>query len=151
MARTQVDRYQVYKFSELSEAVQQKAVERYQQQQAGEFFDSTEFVYDDAATIADLLGLDINTRRSNNGNYSPNIFYSGFWSQGDGACFEGNYQYKARALKAVKAYITQALRNFGDWIYVKLEESYDWDTSEENARDYLENDDREYTANGEEI
>ena len=35
------------------------------------------------------------------------IYYSGFWSQGDGACFEGRYEYKRGALKAVKDYAGQ--------------------------------------------
>ena len=36
--------------------------------------------------------------------YAPSIFFSGFSSQGDGACFEGSYSYKKGALAAVKAY-----------------------------------------------
>ena len=212
--REQTDVYHVYRFSELPEEVQRKLIEDHQQA-AGELFDSAEWVYDDAATIADLFGLDINTRTGKNGKgeitYKPNVYWSGFWSQGDGACFEGDYHYKKGALKAVKSYavqdttlhqivkdlqeiqsrnfyqltastvhrghyyhsgcmsvdvkrqdykemtddaeeaITQALRDFADWIYNKLEESYNWDTSEENARDYLENDDAEYKINGERI
>ena len=35
------------------------------------------------------------------------IFFSGFSSQGDGACYEGNYSYKKGALKAVKEYAPQ--------------------------------------------
>jgi hypothetical protein len=210
MSRTQTDTYEVYTFKELQPEVQAEVIERYQQQ-AGEFFDSAEFVYENAAEIADLFGLDINTRRSKSGNYSPNIYYSGFCSQGDGACFEGRYSYKPGALAAVKAHapqdttlhqivkdlqdaqctafyrltarttqrghyyhsgcmsvdvertddadvthdqedaITQALRDFADWIYSELETSYDYDTSEENARDYLENDDAEYTAGGDRV
>ena len=37
----------------------------------------------------------------------PTIYYSGFSSQGDGACFEGRYEYKRGALKAVKDYAGQ--------------------------------------------
>ena len=37
-------------------------------------------------------------------HYEPTIYYSGFWSQGGGACFEGHYEYKAGAVKAVKEY-----------------------------------------------
>ena len=213
--RKQTDIYPVYKFSELPEKVQQNLVEE-QCQVSSEFFGGAEWVYKDAAMIADLFGLDINTRTGKNSKgettYSPNIYYSGFWHPGDGACFEGNYQYKAGSLKAVKAFapqdttlhrivkdlqrvqsrnfyqltastdqrghyyhsgcmqvtverqdgkemtadaeeiITQAFRAFADWIYDKLEDAYNWDTSEENARDYLENnDDDEYKINGERI
>jgi hypothetical protein len=34
------------------------------------------------------------------------VYYSGFWSQGDGASFTGRYRYKAGALKAIKAEFT---------------------------------------------
>ena len=201
----------LYTFKELSPEAQQKVIER-QQQAAGEWFDGKDSVYEDAATIADLFGLDINTRTGRNGKgettYSPNIYYSGFWSQGDGACFEGQYSYKKGSVKAVKDYapqdetlhqialdlqhaqtanfyrvtatikhsghyyhsgcmsidlensenryqeikneddFIQAFRDFADWIYNQLEKAYDYETSEENARDYLENDDQEYTADG---
>lgn len=203
----------LYQFKELTETAQATAIEAYQQQ-AGEFFDSAEFVYDDAADTADLFGLDIRQRRktSKDGSktwYDPAIYYSGFWSQGDGACFEGRYEYKRGALAAVKADrptdtelhriveelqhaqaanfykiiattehngryyhsgcmsvalehaddsyrdikneddFIQALRDFADWIYKRLEESYEYDTSEENARQYLEDSDYEFTADGE--
>lgn len=47
--------------------------------------------------------------------------------------------------------IKQALREFADWIYSQLESAYNYETSEENAREYLENDDTEYTIDGEEV
>ena len=40
--------------------------------------------------------------------YEPCIYWSGFWSPGDGACFEGSYRYKPGALKALKAHIGNA-------------------------------------------
>ena len=65
-------------------------------------------VYEDVATIADLLGIDIRqTRKTLMGGghrYDPTIYWSGFWSQGDGACFEGTYKYKKGSVKAVKEY-----------------------------------------------
>jgi len=65
-------------------------------------------VYEDAATIADLLGIDIRqTRKTLMGGghrYDPTVYWSGFWSQGDGACYEGTYKYKAGSVKAVKAH-----------------------------------------------
>jgi hypothetical protein len=213
MPRTQIDTYQVYKFSELAPEIQDKLIER-QRQSAGEFFDGADCVYEDAATIADLFGLDIRTRtvKLMNGStrQDPCIYYSGFWSQGDGACFEGTYRYQKGALAAVKDYapvdtrlhrivedlqhaqaryffklsattqhrghyyhsgcmdvsvhrenwyndvdddtenaIIQALRDFADWIYDQLEKEYNYVTSEENAREYLEDSDQEFTAEGE--
>lgn len=50
-------------------------------------------VTDDAKAIAALMGWQIDR-----------VYFSGFWSQGDGACFEGRLGYRADCLKAVKAY-----------------------------------------------
>ena len=50
-------------------------------------------VYDDAKNIAALMGIEID-----------NIYFSGFCSQGDGACFDGRYKYVKGASKAVKRY-----------------------------------------------
>ena len=94
----------VFKFKELSEAAKVRARDWYR---GGDNDFDVGYVYEDAVTIADLFGLDINTRRSKSGNYSSNIYYSGFWSQGDGACFEGTYRHKTGALKAIKEYAPQ--------------------------------------------
>lgn len=194
----------VYKFSELDGGVQTMLIEK-QQQAAAEWFDGKEAVYEDAANIAALFGLEIDTR---------SIYYSGFCCQGDGACFEGSYVYRKGAVRAVKQYaptdtrlhaiverlqraqsryffgltamckhsghyyhsgcmqvdvetgndnvvnvnqskwsdaeneVTKALRQFADWIYNQLERAYDWETSEEQAQEYLLDSDDEYTADG---
>ena len=44
--------------------------------------------------------------RGNRGTI-PAIFYSGFASQGDGACFEGSYSYKKGATKKIRQYAPQ--------------------------------------------
>ena len=107
--RTETTTRTLYKFDELPPVAQQHALEN-QARFESEYFDP-EFVYDDAATIADLFGLDIRqtrkTRMNGDIHYEPTIYYSGFWSQGDGACFEGSYSYKAGALKAVKEYASE--------------------------------------------
>ena len=107
--RTETRTRTLYKFDELSPEAQQHALEQ-QSQFESEVFDP-EFVYDDAATIADLFGLDIcqtrETRMNGEHYYAPTIHYSGFCYQGDGACFEGTYSYKAGALKAVKYHAGQ--------------------------------------------
>ena len=107
--RTETRTRTLYKFDELSPEAQQHALEQQSQFESEYFY--TEFVYDDAATIADLFGLDIRQTRETRMNgehyYAPTIYYSGFCSQGDGACFEGTYSYKAGALKAVKYHAGQ--------------------------------------------
>lgn len=52
-----------------------------------------ECVTDDAKAIGALMGIDIDR-----------VYFSGFWSQGDGACFEGSLAYRAGCVAAVKAY-----------------------------------------------
>ncbi len=61
-------------------------------------FDS-EWVMEDFTQIAALIGIDLYSRRGTKPGDA--IHYSGFWSQGDGASFEGSYRYQAGALKAV--------------------------------------------------
>lgn len=83
--------YSVYTFAELSDSAKAAAIEANRDINTDhEWWDN---VYYDATTIAALFGLEIDR-----------IFFSGFWSQGDGARFEGRYRYKKGALKAVKAY-----------------------------------------------
>ena len=54
-------------------------------------YDWDEFVIEDSKECAKLIGIDID-----------NVWYSGFWSQGDGACFEGEYAYRKGAAKAIR-------------------------------------------------
>ena len=84
----------VYSFEELSESAKEKAREWYRNGNLD--YEWWDFVYEDAKTIGALMGIDIDK-----------IYFSGFWSQGDGACFEGYYQYKKGSVKAVKEYAPQ--------------------------------------------
>jgi hypothetical protein len=81
----------VYTFAELSDSAKERARNNYREHNLD--YDWWECVYDDAKTIGALFGLDID-----------HIRFSGFWSQGDGACFEGSYEYRKGALKAVLEY-----------------------------------------------
>lgn len=100
----------VHKFQELPANVQNSIIKK-RQQINGEYFDGKDCIYDDVATIAGLFGLEFDQRHIPlmNGSTRPEsaIYYSGFWSQGDGACFEGTYRYKKGALKTVKEYAPQ--------------------------------------------
>lgn len=80
--------YLTYTFDELSDAAKEKAREWYRNGQLD--YDWWEFVYEQADTAAKHLGIDIDRK----GKHTPAIYFSGFWSQGDGACFEGSYRYK---------------------------------------------------------
>lgn len=92
--RTETIPYEYYQFDELSDDAKGKAREWYRKGALD--YDWWDYVYEDAKTIGMLMGIDIDK-----------IYFSGFWSQGDGACFEGSYGYKKGSLKAVKEYAPQ--------------------------------------------
>lgn len=97
----------VYSFEELSDEAQEKAIDnnRYINVEHFEWWDCS---YEQFAELAEMFGLDIRqTPKKYNCNgkllrHDPTIYFSGFSSQGDGACFEGEYRYKKGALKKIK-------------------------------------------------
>ncbi len=73
----------VYQYEELSPQAQEKAREWYRE---GAFdYEWWDSIYDDANAIATLMGIDIRKLEKR----GLCIYFSGFSSQGDGACFEG--------------------------------------------------------------
>ena len=93
-----------YQFAELSDKAKQKALEKmYDINVHDDWFDS---VYEDFKMICECLGITLNSRRS--GKFDePCIYFSGFSSQGDGACFEGSYSYVKGASKAIRDHAPQ--------------------------------------------
>jgi hypothetical protein len=81
--------YTVYSYEELSDRAKARAVDGLRDVNVNH--DWWDFIYEDAKTIGRLMGIEI-----------ENIYFSGFSSQGDGACFEGRYDYAKGSLKAVK-------------------------------------------------
>jgi len=81
----------VYTYDKLSDEAKQVALEKLRNINVNH--DWWDFVYKDVNAVAALMGININQ-----------IYFSGFWSKGDGACFEGLYEYKAGSVKAVEAY-----------------------------------------------
>jgi len=157
-------------------------------------------VFDDAKTIGGILGIEIR-----------DIYFSGFASQGDGACFVGRYAYEAGSVKeileyapvdgklhriakglyevqrrnfyrlsatvkhsghyyhkfctdisvygdgrngkdlvtqTVEARVTELLRDFMQWIYDKLEEEYEYLTSDEAVIETLRANEYGFTVDG---
>lgn len=94
----------VYQYEELSDKAKEKARAWYRD---GDIFDA-DCTIEDAVTIAGLLGISIDTRpvglMSGKTRQEPCIFYSGFSSQGDGACFEGSYRFRENSVDAVQGY-----------------------------------------------
>lgn len=79
----------LFLFDELNETAKETARDWWRQGYEFEF--EAECVIDDAKQIASLFGLSIDS-----------IYYSGFWCQGSGASYTGNYQYQKGALKEIK-------------------------------------------------
>lgn len=78
----------VYTFDELSEQAKEKARDNYRTGNLD--YDWWDSVYEMADTAGKCLGIEINAKGKN----TPAIYFSGFCSQGDGACFEGQYAYR---------------------------------------------------------
>ena len=103
----------VYTYAELSDAAKEKARDNYREGNLD--YDWWESVYTDAIELAAVMGIEIGVRR---GGKEPAIFFSGFCSQGDGACFEGTYRYKKGALKDLEATAPTGYRHpeTGEWM-----------------------------------
>lgn len=94
MPRERVRTDTVYKFAELSDDAKQTALDKLRDLNVDHEW--WEFLYDDAKECGRILGIDIDR-----------IYFSGFWSQGDGACFEGSYRYVPGAAAAIKKHAPQ--------------------------------------------
>lgn len=79
-----------FKFDELSPEAQQVAINQYRE--SDNLYEGWyEHLEEDFHAILEMIGL-----------YNIDSQFSGFCSQGDGASFIGNYQYKKGCLKAIK-------------------------------------------------
>lgn len=98
-------------FAELSEKAKENARNKLRYSEHYLRHEWWDGVYEDAARVATILGLDImESRRSRNGKsfLDPAINFSGFSSQGDGACFHGEYAFNPKAVEEIKAYCSDA-------------------------------------------
>ena len=94
-------------YRELSETAQARARDHLRESSADN--DWYEWVYHDADNIATLMGITIARKRGQRGGVlfhsgEPDISFSGFYSQGDGASFVGRYAYREDAIAQVKSY-----------------------------------------------
>lgn len=93
----------IYAAAELSEAARTKAYDQWLETACDH--DWHDFVREDAKEIAGLFGITDYT-----------LYFSGFASQGDGACFVGSYAYAKGAPKAIRAHAPEdpALHGIAD-------------------------------------
>jgi len=96
----------VYELQELSGAAKERARAWYRESCLDH--DWHEFVCDDFETVCGLLGVTLQTRAvplmGGGAREKPQIFYSGFSSQGDGASFAATYEYAPGAPRAIRAH-----------------------------------------------
>lgn len=75
----------IYKFDELSESAKEKAREWYRDGALD--YQWWDYQYEAFQTLCEFFGIKLNTKRG--GKY-PEIYFSGFYSQGDGSSFSGS-------------------------------------------------------------
>lgn len=85
---------ELFSYSELSDSAKESA--RQWCREGALDYDWWDGVFEDAKTIGALMGIEI-----------EDIYFSGFCSQGDGACFTGCYSYEKGGAKAVRDYAPQ--------------------------------------------
>jgi len=99
----------VYRLDELCDAAKEKARAWYREGALD--YDWYEGVYDDFERICDMLGVSLATRAvplyGGGARQKPCIWFSGFGSQGDGACFEGHHRHAKAAPRNIRAYAPQ--------------------------------------------
>lgn len=85
-------------FAELSEKAKGKAREAYisDDYPYDEWWD---YVYEDFEQICTILGIIVDRSKKR-----PAIYFSGFWSQGDCATFEGSYSFANDSPRRIRAY-----------------------------------------------
>ena len=70
-----------------------------------------ENVYEDFRAVCGIFGIDLRQRvfRLSNGRFmeEPCIWFSGFCSQGNGACFEGRWHWQSATARRLREYATQ--------------------------------------------
>lgn len=194
----------LFKFDELDDKAKGRAIEWWRQLANNDSW----WEYDDFIECAKRLGIVFDQKKGR----GPAIWFSGFWSQGDGACFEGHWSYKPDAVSAITTYapdddvlkkiaetlhdvqnanptipltakvthrdryyhsrsvdievfddttgnladvpadhakeISEALRDFMDWMYNRLEEQYEHYFSDETISENIRANDYEFYANG---
>ena len=99
----------VFKFDELSPAAQEAARDWYRE--IAPHHGWWQWVYDDFEAICTCFGITIKRIPKNGRDPATGtrrcIWFSGFWNQGDGACFEGSWRYARGSSLAIRAHAPQ--------------------------------------------
>ena len=99
----------VFSFDELSERAKENARDWWRKGALD--YGWWDAVYEYASNVAEILGIDLEQKTvklmSGRTCYDPAIYFSGFCSQGDGACFDATYRYAKGAAKKIREYAPQ--------------------------------------------
>ena len=99
----------VYELHELSDTAKEKA-RNWFREGAGDW-DWYDFIYEDFEDVCRILGIELKTRTvrlmGGGTRQKPCIWFSGFWSQGDGASFDGAYAYAKDAARRIREHAPQ--------------------------------------------
>lgn len=96
----------VYQLDELSHAAKETARGWYRE--GGFDHNWYEAVYEDFQRIAEILGISLKTRpvrlMGGGTRQEPQIAFTGFWSQGDGASYQAFYAFRKNAAREIRSY-----------------------------------------------
>ena len=96
----------VYTIDELSDAAREHARAWYREHGLPDEWH--DYIFDDFKTICRIIGVTLSThpvRLFGGGTRDEaDIWYRGFWSQGDGACYEGHYSHAPGAARALRTH-----------------------------------------------
>jgi len=118
---SQVIETTVYELHELSDEAKEMARAWFREGVGN--WDWYDFIYDDFEEVCRILGIELRTctvRLMGGGTREkPCIWFSGFYCQGDGACFEGIYTYEKGAARRIREYAPQdeELHRIADRLY----------------------------------
>lgn len=91
MSRTETVTRTLYKYSELTADAQSRARDWYREATSRDGADTLEHIVEDFEETARVLGFHTCGSNPNRRPVGNGIYWSGFSSQGDGACFEGSW------------------------------------------------------------
>ena len=121
---------EIFKYEELSDSAKQKAREWYLGQDGGLDYEWWDSVYDDFEEVCKILGVELSTspvRLMGGGTrQKPDIQFSGFWSQGDGASFNGVFRGELDMVEKIKEYapLDTDLHNIAACLFVDFVQPY---------------------------
>ena len=96
----------VYTIEELTDAARENARAWYREQ--GIHDEWHDYIYEDFQSICRIIGITLDTspfRLYGGGSREqPHIWFTGFASQGDGACYEGRYSHAQGAASALRSH-----------------------------------------------